>query len=78
LPIAWLAAAVVAFGLLVGPTTAQGPPEDVRSLLREMGVQLPTRPVSPPPFSLPDLGGNSRHLAEQRGRLVILYFWTTY
>jgi cytochrome oxidase Cu insertion factor (SCO1/SenC/PrrC family) len=36
----------------------------------------PTKPA--PAFSLPDLTGRTWNLAELRGKVVLLFFWTTW
>ena len=52
--------------------------DEVRSGLQELRIQMPSREVSAPPLSLPDLNGTPVRLADQNGRVVMLYFWTTY
>jgi hypothetical protein len=39
-------------------------------------VPLEGRPA--PPFGLPDLGGRPVSLTGQRGKVVLLYFWTSW
>jgi hypothetical protein len=41
-------------------------------------VQPYAPPKPAPAFSLPDLDGKARTLAEHRGKLVMLLFWTTW
>lgn len=70
--------AVAVLGVLVALATAQAAEEDLRRLLSELGIQVPSRVVSAPPFSLQDLQGTPVRLADHKGRPVMLYFWTTY
>jgi len=35
-------------------------------------------PVRVPALTLPDLSGRARHLADLKGRVVMLYFWATW
>jgi cytochrome oxidase Cu insertion factor (SCO1/SenC/PrrC family) len=68
----WLVAALLA------PATSLAVSEDVRSLMRELSIQVPSREVGAPPFVLPDVKGASVRLADYKGRAVMIYFWTTY
>jgi hypothetical protein len=63
---------------LLVPATSRAVDEDVRSLLRELAIQTPSRAVNAPPFSLSDTSGGPVRLADYRGRPVMIYFWTTY
>ena len=47
--------------------------EHVRALLAALGIDAPPRPQAAPAFTLRDLGGTPRSLAD-----VLLYFWTTW
>lgn len=51
---------------------------DVRPRLEALGIGIPARPLAAPTFSLPDLDGTSVRLGDLRGRIVMLYFWTTW
>ena len=44
------------------------------------GMQVqPYEPPKPAPaFSLPDLDGKARQLADLRGKVVMVFFWTTW
>ena len=68
----WLVAA------LLTPANSLAVSEDVRSLLRELSIQVPSREVGAPQFSLPDVKGASVRLSDYEGRAVMIYFWTTY
>jgi len=43
-----------------------------------MQVQPYEPPKPAPAFSLPDLDGKSRQLADLRGKVVMVFFWTTW
>jgi hypothetical protein len=69
LPLLGLVAAVLTAAL---PVRAAGPD------LSALGLQLYESPTPAPPFSLPDLGGRTRSLADLRGKLVLVFFWATW
>jgi len=62
----------------LAPVVALAVSENVRGLLRELLIQVPAREVSAPPFSLSDTNGTPVRLADDKGRAVMIYFWTTY
>jgi hypothetical protein len=70
--------ALAVLGVLLALATPQAAEEDLRRLLAEMAIQVPLREASAPGFSLPDLSGTPVRLADHKGRLVMLYFWTTW
>jgi cytochrome oxidase Cu insertion factor (SCO1/SenC/PrrC family) len=74
LVIASLAVAVA----FLAPAASLAASADVRTLLQELLIQVPTREVSAPPFSLSDTNGAPVRLADYKGRAVMIYFWTTY
>jgi len=79
--IAQIAGVIGSLGLvaaLLAPANSLAVSEDVRSLLRELSIQAPSREVGAPQFSLPDLKGASVRLADYKGRALMIYFWTTY
>jgi hypothetical protein len=80
--IGWLAglmiASLAALGALLLPADSLAVSEEVRNLLRELWIQVPSREVTAPAISLPDVNGTLVRLAEHKGRAVMIYFWTTY
>lgn len=71
-------AALALIGAALAAPAVQAASDEIRSLLRELWVQVPSRQVSAPPFSLADLNGTRMRLSDQSGRAVMLYFWITY
>lgn len=73
---------VIALGVLAVVLLALAPPldadEETRRLLQALWVDTPVRPAVAPQFSLPDLNGAAIRLADLQGRIVMLYFWTTW
>jgi cytochrome oxidase Cu insertion factor (SCO1/SenC/PrrC family) len=65
-------AAIVLSGFLVGPALAEGP--DFKS----MKIQAYQPPKPAPELSLPDLDGKTVRLADLRGKVVLVFFWTTW
>lgn len=70
--------ALAVLGVLVALATSPAAEEDLRRLLAELWIQVPSREASAPGFSLPDLSGTPVRLGDHKGRPVMLYFWTTY
>jgi cytochrome oxidase Cu insertion factor (SCO1/SenC/PrrC family) len=60
------------------PISAPAAEKDVRPFLEALGIDIPLRPLAAPAFSLPGLNGAPVRLADLRGRIVMLYFWTTW
>jgi len=52
------------------------PPLD--TLLREAGISAPPKPFPAPSFAISDLAGGTADSEGLRGRVVLLYFWTTW
>jgi cytochrome oxidase Cu insertion factor (SCO1/SenC/PrrC family) len=68
-----LAAAVAALAPLAGVAA-----EDIRPLLEALRIDIPVQPLNAPAFSLLDLKGTPVRLTDFQGRIVMLYFWTTW
>ena len=65
-------AALLAALVAVAPATAATP--DFAALTLQ-----PYEPPKPAPaFALPDLDGRTTRLDDYRGRVLLLFFWTTY
>lgn len=73
-----LSALMVVVGFTLFPSFVPGAEKDVRSLLEALGIGIPAQPLTAPAFSLPDLDRTPVRLADLRGRIVMLYFWTTW
>jgi hypothetical protein len=69
-------AVIVAAGLLgcAGAAWADVPV----ALLEALNLGRPAQKVKAPGFEAPTLGGKTQRLADLRGRVVLLYFWTTW
>ena len=48
------------------------------ALLGDAQISAATKPVAAPPFALVDLAGGHAELDRLRGKVVLLYFWTTW
>lgn len=64
--------------LLTPPARAGSDRPPLATLLAEAKVAAPSKPFPAPPFSVPDLAGGTVDLDGLRGRVVVLYFWTTW
>jgi hypothetical protein len=62
------------------PRTAQAgshaPP--LGALLGDAQISAATKPFPAPPFSVADLAGGKTEFEKLRGKVVLLYFWTTW
>jgi hypothetical protein len=61
-----------------GPVRVQAGPVVEPALWRAAGVVELSNPVPAPPLSLRDLSGELVDLRGLRGRVIMLYFWTTW
>ena len=80
--IRWLAVATMV-GLVAGGTAGWRAPAgaqtgDENTIWRAAGLIPFPRPIQAPPLRLADLSGKPVDLQHFRGRLVMLYFWTTW
>jgi cytochrome oxidase Cu insertion factor (SCO1/SenC/PrrC family) len=73
-----LIALMVVVGFMLFPSFVPGAETDVRSLLEALSIGIPAQPFAAPAFSLPDLDRTPVRLTDLRGRIVMLYFWTTW
>jgi len=68
-------ALVLAVAMAAHSVAAQ---DEVRRLLEALWMDIPVRPLLGPSFALPSLDGTQVRLANLQGRMVMLYFWTTW
>jgi thiol-disulfide isomerase/thioredoxin len=53
-------------------------PDQVSSLLQEIGMQVPKEPLAATDFTLESLDGKTSSLSDFKGKLVFLNFWATW
>jgi len=69
---------LLALACLLGGTAAQAAGPDLGPLLDAMGILPPVKEAEAPDFTLRDLTGKPRRLAEFRGQVVLINFWATW
>jgi len=69
---------VILLGILLALATPLNADEETRRLLQALLVDTPVPPAAAPQFSLPELNGSAIRLTDLQGRIVMLYFWTTW
>ena len=69
------AAALLLLALAHAPVAGEA---HIERLVGALGLDIPARPLAAPPFTAPGLNGGSLRLADQAGRVVMLYFWATW
>jgi cytochrome oxidase Cu insertion factor (SCO1/SenC/PrrC family) len=52
--------------------------DEMRRLVEALAMDVPARPMLAPAFVLPRLDGTDVRLAALEGRVVMIYFWTTW
>jgi len=65
--------AVIVVAAVLAATAAAAAPDFASLKIDEINPPKPT-----PAFELPDLDGRPHRLAELRGKVVMLFFWTTW
>jgi thiol-disulfide isomerase/thioredoxin len=80
-----LAAVVALAGCAQKKTAAQAPvertilqPDQISSLLQEIGMQVPKEPLAATDFTLESLDGKTSSLSSYKGKFVFLNFWATW
>jgi cytochrome oxidase Cu insertion factor (SCO1/SenC/PrrC family) len=68
-----LVAVAVTLVLLVGAAGAGAAPD-----FAALGLQPYEPPKPAPDFTLPDIEGRARSLADFRGKVLLLFFWATW
>ena len=61
-----------------GPARGESDRPPLVTLLREAGISAPPKPFPAPSFAIADLSGGTVDSDRLRGRVVLLYFWTTW
>ena len=67
----------IALFVLIPESSVAGPNALLR-LVEGLGLDRPARRLAAPPFVLSGLEGTDIRLDDLRGRVVMLYFWTTW
>ncbi|HEU5393602.1 MAG TPA: TlpA disulfide reductase family protein, partial [Candidatus Methylomirabilis sp.] len=69
---------LLALGWLLGASAGRGAEPDLGPLLDAMGVLPPVKETEAPAFTLSDLAGTPRRLADFKGQVVLINFWATW
>jgi cytochrome oxidase Cu insertion factor (SCO1/SenC/PrrC family) len=69
---------VLLLWLAVLPAQAGSDRPSLDTLIEEARISAPPKPFPAPSFSVADLAGGTVELDRLRGRVVLLYFWTTW
>jgi cytochrome oxidase Cu insertion factor (SCO1/SenC/PrrC family) len=72
-----MVAAALWLGVVIAAQSAAGQ-DQVRRLLEALGMDIPARQMLAPSVTLLGLDGTQVRLADLQGRVVMLYFWTTW
>ena len=75
----WIVACLISLVMPLTPAAQAGsdrPP--LETLLAEARIAVPPTPFPAPSVSVRDVAGGTVDLAGLRGRVVLLYFWTTW
>lgn len=70
-------AAALCLAIVTAGQSATGQ-DEVRRLLEALSMDIPVRTLLAPSFTAPGLDGTQVRLADLQGRVVMLYFWTTW
>jgi len=72
--------ACVIGAMLLHTRSGQAEParQSLERLFEGLRIDKPAKPFPAAPFTLSDLSGDQVELARLRGKIVMLYFWTTY
>jgi hypothetical protein len=69
---------VLVVAMVPGAVRAGSHAPPLGALLGDAQISAATKPFPAPSFSVADLGGGTAELDRLRGKVVLLYFWTTW